>query len=217
MKLFTNFLLYLLIGFALYFLGLLFKKKFPAAFKFFFIAGPGSALIVYLITLILPGHGKGPAWVTSVLVLMRWIDRASLVVLGYGLGYLAGSGSRYVVFLIRGLSIQLGIVFIGSAIEQYNDIVDIEKFFLSAGYAVWFMYLILAIQLICGVLLLLNLKFYTKLSTKVVLLVVMAGAVVTHYRRGDPFNVAIPAIQLAVKCLLLIWIYVKWALPKKSI
>ena len=208
MKLFTNFLLYILVGLALYFGGLLFKKKFPVVFQFFFIAAPCSALVLYLITLVGAGQGKAAAWVTLVSLFMRYVDRACLVVLGYGLGYVAGSGSRYVGFLIRGLSIQLGIVFISGAIEQYKDRVDIEKFFLGSGYAVWFMYLILAIQLVCGVMLLFNLRFSAKVSTVGALAVVMIGAMVTHFRRGDSFNIAIAATVLALKCLILLWI--KW-------
>jgi hypothetical protein len=209
MKLITNFLLYILVGFAAYFLGSFFKKRFPIVFKLFFIAAPGSTLVLYSISLLGAGHGQMPAWVAGTSAVRRWVNLASLMILGYGLGYLSGgSGGRDIVFLIRGLSIQLGLVFVVGAIEQYNDIVDIKKFFLTSGYTVWFMSLILSIELVFSMMLLFNLRSFAKLSTVGLLLAVMIGAVVTHFRRGDPFNAAVAAMELALKCLILLSILV---------
>lgn len=226
MKLFTTFFLYLLAGLALYFLGLLFKKKFPAACRIFFFAAPASTLVSNLITLIKAEHFKLPAWVMWVSSVVKWLDLTSLVLLGYGLGYLIDSLSqsknsigpdrRYSIFLIRGLSIQLGIAFIGGAVEQYNDVTDILKFFLTSGYTGWFMHLILCIELAGGILLLFRLRFYSKLSTVTILLAVMVGAMCTHFKRGDPFNYAIASMELAVKCLILLLIILPLRLPFSS-
>jgi DoxX-like family len=216
MKLITNFLLYILVGFAAYFLGSFFKKRFPIVFKLFFIAAPGSTLVLYGISLLGAGHGQVPAWLTGTLAVMRWVNLASLMILGYGLGYLSGrSGGRDIGFLIRGLSIQLGLVFVGGAVEQYNDIVDIKKFFLTSGYTIWFMSLILSIELAFGMMLLFNLGSYTKLFTVGLLLAVMVGALVTHFRRGDPFNAAIAAMELALKCLMLLSILISRKIHSK--
>jgi hypothetical protein len=151
MQLFSTFLIYILIGIGACYLGRLFRKYFPAAFGVYLIATPISTFILYGFTLLGRGYEHLPSWVGIVSMTMRWIDRATLVLLGYGLASLTyGAGYRQFIYLIRGLSIQLGLSFVGSAVEQYRDIASVRQFFLTSGYAVWMMHLTLGIELVLG-------------------------------------------------------------------
>ena len=192
------------------------------ATRIFLFVAPATTLLQTLITLALTGRNSHPGWVTDVSMTLKWIGMATLVLLGYGLAYMIGNRpdktgqyseekrsatwTQSVIWLKRGLSLQLGISFIANGAEQYLDVADIEKWFIASGYTAGFMYLIIAIQIIAGALLLLNLRFHAKTSVVSLLLAIMIGAVITHIRRGDAFNIAIAATVLAIKCILLLWI-----------
>jgi hypothetical protein len=183
------------------------------------------ALLQNLLTLTVAGRAPHPNWLHAVSVTLQWFGFASLVLLGYGLGYLLDrrkairkdaqddprEGHRdnrpqNTSWLLRGLSLQLGISFIASGLEQYFDLADIHKWFIDSGYTGNFTYVIIAIQIIAGTFLLFNRNPYAKTATIIILLAVMVGAVLTHIHRGDKFPIMIAATTLAIKCILLLWI-----------
>lgn len=219
MKLFTAFFLYILIGLGVYFVLALFRKRSAIPSRLFFYIAPAVALLQNLIALGLAGSAGRPGWLHPVSLTLQWLGFASLLLLGYGLGYAleprksqpaaqagAPTRARATIWLIRGLSLQLGISFIASGIEQYLDLEGIRKWFIDSGYTGSFTYVIILIQILAGALLLLNLRFYPKLATIIVLLAVMIGAILTHIHRGDKFPIMIAATILAVKCLILLWL-----------
>jgi DoxX-like family len=207
MKLFTSFFLYIVIGLAIYFLLSIWKKRCNFAFRLFFFTALLSTFVLSAIALAKIASGSPLHPLTVISTVMVWVGWLSLLALGYCLGYITIGGYKNDTYVFRGLSIQFGITFVVAVIEAMADLADIKKFFLTSGYSVPFLYLVYAIQLVCGTLLLFNLRFYPKLLALILLLAVMLGAVVTHIRRGDPFNYAIAAIELSFKLIIALWLY----------
>lgn len=226
MKLFTSFFLYILIGLAAYLILALFRKRSAIPSRLFFYIAPSVALLQNLMILGLTGHAARPGWLHPVSVTLQWFGFASLLLLGYGLGYAlerresksetgAAIRAQASIWLMRGLSLQLGISFIASGIEQYLDLEGMQRWYIASGYTGSFTYVIIVIQILAGALLLFNLKFYPKTATIIVLLAVMLGAVLTHIRRGDKFLIMIAATTLAVKCIILL--YICWTIRSRQI
>jgi len=97
--------------------------------------------------------------------------------------------------------------------------VNMKDFFISSGYSVSFLYFIMTIESVFGLLLLFNLKFYPKILSLFLLFSVMAGAIVTHTRNGDPLSDSAAAIVLGLKIILVSVIYLlnKKYLLKKAV
>ena len=217
-KLLTDFLAYIVAGGISYLIfTITFKKKFPSLPSVFFLLTVILALLtngMAVATMVIDGVSKNGKAISFILV---WGTRFSLLLLGYGASWVLSTreSSRRTdhpvdqpaAFLIRGISIALGLSFTTVAIEQTRDIVAIRQFFLLAGYSVGFMYLIFVLEGLCGLLLLFNLPYYVKVATIFVLLCIMIGAVISHIKKGDPFPYAVPASENAIKALILLLVY----------
>jgi hypothetical protein len=171
MKPLTNFLLFLAIGLALYFILFPKRKHLSFASRLFFLAGPASSFVVYAISLLQAVTTTLPPLLKVISTISAWVGLASLVILGYCLGYVGGwaysskegpympDRSRFSSYIIRGLSIQVGLTFLTAAIGKSLNMVNMKDFFISSGYSLSFLYVIMAIESVFGLLLLFNLNF----------------------------------------------------------
>jgi DoxX-like family len=218
------FLEYLVIGIFLYYLLSLRLVKLKFAFGLFMIGGPAITLIGYAVLFIGDSHTTLQAIATPAMVVLKDAIR---VVLGYCLGYLLaglfskaaqgdkGSSYTYSLYLVRGLSIQVGIIFIVSTIGKFQSMEYMRQFFHTSGYSNSFLYFIMTAECGFGLLLLFNLNFYLKLAAIIMLFSIMVGAVVTHARNGDPLSDSGNAILLGVTILIMAAIY-GWRYRQKS-
>lgn len=205
MKPFTDFLLYAAIGLVLYFILYAWRGRLLFAFRAFFIVGPATLAAFYLLGLIQSEGVTIPGWIETTLA---WSVQVSTVILGYCLGYMIGRVDHYYSYIIRGLSIQIGITFVAFSIGKYLNMPDMKHFFLSSGYSVSFLYFIIVLEGVTGMVLLFNLKFYPKIITLAILSAIIIGAIVTHARNGDPISDSVDALLLGAKIVLLVTVYI---------
>jgi putative oxidoreductase len=80
---------------------------------------------------------------------------------------------------------------------------EMRQFFLVSGYAVWFLYFVIAAETIGAIGL-----FISKLIIPAAsgLAILMVGAIFTHYRNNDPFSDSLEAFHLLIllACILII-------------
>ena len=204
MKLFTDFLLYAAIGLVLYFIHYAWRGRLRFAFRAFFIVGPVALAAYYTLGIMQVVGVTLPGWIKTTL---EWAVQASTVILGYCLGYMMGGVGRHYSYIIRGLSIQIGITFVTFSVGKSLNMPDMKHFFLSSGYSVSFLYFIIVLEGVTGMVLLFNLKFYPKIITLAILSAIIIGAIVTHARNGDPISDSVDALLLGTKIVILVAVY----------
>lgn len=204
MKLFTDFLLYVAIGLVLYFIHYALRGRFLFGFKAFFIGGSVALTAYYAFGLMQVLGVTLPGWIETTL---GWVVQASAVILGYCLGYMMRGVGPHYSFIIRGLSIQIGVTFVTFSLGKSLNMPDMKQFFHSSGYSVYFLYFIIILEGVTGMVLLFNLKFYPKIITLAILSAIIIGAIVTHARNGDPISDSEDAILLGTKIVLLVAVY----------
>jgi hypothetical protein len=81
---------------------------------------------------------------------------------------------------------------------------EMEAFFIQSGYPTSFNYIIMVIECLFSIGLLLHPKLRSGLASSLVLLLVMIGAVITHWRNGDPLSDSYDAfMQLLILALII--------------
>jgi uncharacterized membrane protein YphA (DoxX/SURF4 family) len=118
-------------------------------------------------------------------------------------------------YLMRGLCLSVSISFICTEIGKVTHDTDMRQFFLQSGYPFWFLYFIIVAETLGAIGLLLS---RTLLAAAFGLILIMAGAIVTHLRNRDPFSDSLEALHLLVllACIVLIRLFGKTALPPRS-
>ena len=78
-----------------------------------------------------------------------------------------------------------------------------RQFFVQSGYAVWFLYVIIAAEAIGATCLLFS---RTLLLSACALMIIMIGALTTHLQNRDPFSDSLEALHLLIilACIVLI-------------
>lgn len=103
--------------------------------------------------------------------------------------------------LLLGLSIYVALSFFGFEIGKALHDAEMRQFFLTSGFSVGFMYTVMAVETI-GAIGLLSRRL--RALSALVLALVMAGAIGTHARNGDPFSDSLDALRmlLVLACIL---------------
>jgi uncharacterized membrane protein YphA (DoxX/SURF4 family) len=94
-------------------------------------------------------------------------------------------------YVIKGLCFSVSISFLCTEVGKLAHDSDMRQFFLQSGYAIWFLYFIMAAETAGAIGLLLP---RTTLPAALGLMAIMAGAIHTHAHNHDPF--CIVAIRL---------------------
>ena len=95
--------------------------------------------------------------------------------------------------LVAGLAWYVALAFAGFEIGKAAHDAEMRQFFLGSGYAVTFMYVVMAVEII-GALGLLVARL--RIAAAVLLGLVMLGAIATHARNGDPFSDSLDAVRM---------------------
>ena len=181
-------------------------RSFARGFYFLSVALSLAALALVLAgTFGLP-EGPGYVRLLRVLLFRGWI------VVGVGLSAallltlrsipasrrIIGEATRTFIssdYVLKGLCFSVSISFFCTEIGKLAHDAEMRQFFLQSGYAVWFMYFIMAAEISGGIGLLLS---RTRLPATVGLIAVMSGAIATHARNHDPFTDSLEALHLLI-------------------
>jgi hypothetical protein len=147
---------------------------------------------------------------------MRYMGRTGSVLLGYLFAYLA-IGPRWPEkpdrrraiqqTTIWTLSIMEGNGFILATIGKSTAMAYMISFFQQSGYATWFLYFIMAAETAGALGILLHFKLRTGLPATVGLMLIMLGAVYTHWHNKDPFSDSLAAVSQLVNLTMLLLLY----------
>jgi len=91
------------------------------------------------------------------------------------------------------LSIYVAFAFFGFEVGKAAHDAEMRQFFLASGYPIWFMYVVMSVE-IAGALALLTQRM--RPIAAVLLGAVMVGAIATHWRNGDPFPDSLDALRM---------------------
>ncbi|MGZ3750230.1 MAG: DoxX family protein [Mucilaginibacter sp.] len=143
--------------------------------------------------------------------IMNWGGALGHLVLGY-LSVNIAADSRRLKKMIRttiwGISILIGNSFIVAAAGKVQYFTEMVSFFSTSGYAIWFLYFIMIAETLGGLGILLHYKLNTGPLAAAGLVLIMFGAVYTHWHNKDPFSDSYAAVcQLANLSLLLVLYY----------
>jgi DoxX-like family len=147
---------------------------------------------------------------------MRYMGRTGSLLLGYLFAYLAagprwpeGPDRRRVIqqTTIWALSIMEGNAFILATVGKAMNMTEIMTFFQQSGYAMWFLYFIMTAEAAGALGILLHFKLRTGLPATVGLMLIMLGAVYTHWHNKDPFSDSLAAVSQFVNLTMLLLLY----------
>jgi uncharacterized membrane protein YphA (DoxX/SURF4 family) len=133
----------------------------------------------------------------SSVVLGRAVARGPGAKPGAGLAFAASP------HLIRGLCVSASLAFIATEIGKLAHDSEMQAFFVASGFAVWFLYAVIALETLGAVGLLVP---GVRLVAASGLALVMVGAIATHARNGDPAADSLEAAHLLVVLLCILWI-----------
>ena len=144
---------------------------------------------------------------------------ASAVVLGWAVarpreaGAKRGAGLAFAAspFLIRGLCVSVSLAFLATELGKLAHDSEMRAFFAASGYAVWFLYAVIAFETIGAFALLAP---GVRLVAAAGLALVMVGAIATHAKNGDPATDSLEAAHLLVLLLCILWIAVVRTRPE---
>jgi len=109
---------------------------------------------------------------------------------------------------LLGISIVTGNTFIITTFGKAQHLGEMLDFFKTSGYAVWFLYFIMTVEPIGGLGILLHPKLKTGVLATIGLMLIMIGAVYTHWHNNDPFSDSYDAVtQLIILSLMLLLYY----------
>jgi uncharacterized membrane protein YphA (DoxX/SURF4 family) len=97
--------------------------------------------------------------------------------------------------LLRGLCLSVSIAFLMTEIGKLAHDAEMRQFFLESGYPVWFLYFVITMETLGSIAL-----FIPRLIVPAALglIILMFGAISTHFRNGDPFSDSLEALHLLI-------------------
>jgi putative oxidoreductase len=80
-------------------------------------------------------------------------------------------------------------------------------FFKQSGYAIWFLYFIMAAESLGGIGILFHFKLKTGPLAACGLILIMIGAIYTHWHNHDPFSDSYAAVSQLISLAMILIIY----------
>jgi len=105
------------------------------------------------------------------------------------------------------ISIGIANSFLVATVGKSTNMAYMIGFFKQSGYAVWFLYFIMAAETACALGMLLHFKLRTGVYAAMGLMLIMLGAIYTHLHNRDPFSDSYAAISELISLGLLLLIY----------
>jgi hypothetical protein len=154
--------------------------------------------------------GNKNATVTNILLFI--MNRGGILehlVLGYLTGNIAINNriSKIIRSTLWGISILTGSMFIGATIGKLQHLTEMTSFFTTSGYAIWFLYFIMTAETLGGLGILLHFNLKTGPLATAGLIIIMLGAVYTHWHNNDPFSDSYAAVGQLINLTLMLILY----------
>jgi uncharacterized membrane protein YphA (DoxX/SURF4 family) len=117
--------------------------------------------------------------------------------------------------VLKGLCLSVSFSFLDTEIGKLANDAIMREFFQQSGYALWFMYSIMALETLGALALFVSRTIIPAVSG---LAILMLGAIFTHARNGDPFSDSLEALHLLIilGCILLISLLRSRSRPEES-
>ncbi len=106
-------------------------------------------------------------------------------------------------YLLKGVCFSISVSFFGIEIGKSAHDSEMRQFFSESGYAIWFMYIIMALEILGAIGLFIS---EVIIPSAFGLAIIMFGAIYTHYHNGDPFSDSLDALRLLVLLICVIMI-----------
>jgi uncharacterized membrane protein YphA (DoxX/SURF4 family) len=106
-----------------------------------------------------------------------------------------------------GISILTGNLFILATAGKMRGFAEMTAFFTASGYAIWFLYFIMSAEVLGGLGILLHFKIKTGPVAATGLMLIMLGAVYTHWHNKDPFSDSYAAVTQFITLSLILVLY----------
>jgi uncharacterized membrane protein YphA (DoxX/SURF4 family) len=108
--------------------------------------------------------------------------------------------------LLKGLCLSISLSFFSIEIGKSGHDMEMRQFFLGSGYTLWFMYLIMALEILGAIGLFISRAI---VPSALGLVVLMSGAIYTHYRNNDPFSDSLDALRLLIllTCVIILKLF----------
>ena len=105
------------------------------------------------------------------------------------------------------LSVSIGNSFLVTTVGKSTHMPEMIGFFKQSGYGVWFLYFIMAVEAVAALGILLHFKLNIGVFAAISLIVIMFGAVYTHWHNHDPFSDSYEAVTQVLNLSSLLFIY----------
>jgi len=105
------------------------------------------------------------------------------------------------------ISVSIGNSFLVTTVGKSTHMPEMIGFFKQSGYAIWFLYLIMAVEAAGALGILLHFKLRMGVFAAIGLILVMFGAVYTHWHNHDPFSDSFAALAQLLNLSILLLIY----------
>lgn len=180
--------------------------------RYYLIIALFIALLYWVSLLTNVENSPAQKWVKLVL---DYIKYPADVLIGFLTSYLFRivrqknfAGSKPILIRISrqtlwGISVLTGNIFLIATVGKLFNMANMRDFFITSGYSVWFLYFIMVVESLGGLGILLHFKYKMGVYAAGGLIIIMAGAVYTHWHNGDPFSDSYSATAVLLDLLLL--------------
>ncbi len=114
-----------------------------------------------------------------------------------------GSVRSFIIsrYLLKGLCLTVSVAFLMTEIGKLAHDAEMRQFFLESGYSVWFLYFVITMETLGSIAL-----FIPRLIIPAALglIILMFGAIGTHFRNGDPFSDSLEALHLLIVLICIV-------------
>jgi len=150
---------------------------------------------------------------------MDWGAHYGHLILGYLLAYIllalsqinpladAFQLKKIIRLTLWGITILTGNKFIIGTVGKAVQFDEMTTYFIDWGHAVWFLYFIMMAETAGAIGILLHFKLKTGPLAAAGLILIMLGAVYTHWRNQDPFSDSYAAVIQLINLSALLFIY----------
>lgn len=105
------------------------------------------------------------------------------------------------------VGISYGSTFLIATVGKSTNMTGMISFFTQSGYGTWFLYFIMAAETAGAIGVLAHYWLRTGIPATIGLMLVMLGAVYTHWHNGDPFSNSYAAVSLLISGSMLLMLY----------
>ena len=105
------------------------------------------------------------------------------------------------------ISVSIGNSFIVATVGKSMNMPYMIGFFKQSGYAIWFLYFVMIVETVGAVGILLHFKLKMGSLASIGLVLIMLGAIYTHWHNNDPFSDSYAAVSQLINLFIILLLY----------